>query len=33
MAAKKYYVVWVGHRPGIYTTWSEAEKQVRGFPG
>jgi len=33
MAAKKYYVVWVGQQPGIYTTWAEAERQVKGFPG
>ncbi len=33
MAAKKYYVVWVGQQPGIYTTWAEAERQVKGFAG
>jgi ribonuclease HI len=33
MIAKKYYVVWVGQKPGIYTTWAEAERQVKGFPG
>ena len=32
MPPKKYYVVWAGHKPGIYTTWAEAEKQVKGFP-
>lgn len=32
MATKKYYVVWVGQQPGIYTTWAEAESQVKGFP-
>ncbi len=32
MAAKKYYVIWIGRQPGIYTTWSEAERQVKGFP-
>ncbi|BFM17892.1 hypothetical protein R50073_40750 [Maricurvus nonylphenolicus] len=32
MAAKKYYVVWVGQQPGIYTTWAEAERQVKGYP-
>jgi ribonuclease HI len=32
MPAKKYYVVWTGRQPGIYTTWSEAERQVKGFP-
>ncbi|MFT7299656.1 MAG: ribonuclease HI [Porticoccus sp.] len=32
MPPTKYYVVWIGHKPGIYTTWAEAEKQVKGFP-
>ena len=31
--AKKYYAVRVGHNPGIYVTWSDCEKQVKGFPG
>ncbi|MFP3727504.1 RNase H1/viroplasmin domain-containing protein [Priestia filamentosa] len=28
---KKFYVVWSGHKPGIYTTWAECEAQVKGF--
>lgn len=32
MAKNKYYVVWVGNRPGIYLTWNEAEAQVKNFP-
>ena len=33
MAKKpKYYVVWEGHTPGIYTEWEEAEAQVKGYP-
>lgn len=32
MPAKKYYVVWTGRQPGIYTTWSETERQVKGHP-
>ena len=33
MAKKpKYYVVWEGHTPGIYTKWEEAEAQVKGYP-
>ena len=33
MAKKpKYYVVWEGHVPGIYTKWEEAEAQVKGYP-
>ncbi|MGE5774650.1 MAG: viroplasmin family protein, partial [Chloroflexota bacterium] len=31
MQKQKYYVVWKGHRPGIYTSWAECEKQVKGF--
>jgi ribonuclease HI len=27
----KYYVVWAGRKPGIFTTWAEAEAQVKGF--
>jgi ribonuclease HI len=33
MAKQKYYVVWKGYQPGIFTSWPEAEKQVRGFAG
>ncbi len=28
----KFYVVWEGRRPGIYTAWSDAERQVAGYP-
>lgn len=28
---KKYYVVWVGRQPGVYSTWEECKKQVTGF--
>ena len=27
----KYYVVWKGHNPGIYTTWEDCKKQITGF--
>ena len=33
MAKQKFYVVWKGRRPGIYTSWPEAEEQVRGIGG
>lgn len=29
---KKYYVVWEGHTPGIYTKWDKCKKQIDGFP-
>lgn len=31
--AKKYYVVWAGHEPGIYSDWPTAKRQVDGFAG
>ena len=33
MAKKKIYVVWNGFLPGIYNTWSECERQVKGYTG
>ena len=33
MAKKKYYVVWRGVTPGIYTTWDECKAQVFGYDG
>ncbi len=30
---QKIYVVWVGQAPGIYTSWAECEKQVKGYTG
>ena len=32
MGKKKFYVVWVGAKPGIYEDWDTAHAQVRGFP-
>jgi ribonuclease HI len=29
----KYYVVWKGRKTGIFTTWADCEKQVKGFVG
>ncbi|WEK54738.1 MAG: ribonuclease H family protein [Candidatus Cohnella colombiensis] len=31
MAKQKYYVVWVGKVPGVYTSWSECQEQVNQF--
>jgi len=28
----KYYVVWVGQKPGIYDSWTKCQEQVVGFP-
>jgi ribonuclease HI len=34
MAQKqKYYVVWKGRKTGIFTSWAESEKQVKGVAG
>jgi ribonuclease HI len=33
MPNQKYYVVWKGRSPGIFTSWGEAEKQIKGFAG
>lgn len=33
MAKKKFYAVRVGRVPGIYQTWTEAEANVKSFPG
>lgn len=30
---RKYYVVWVGAKPGVYATWPEANSQVAAYPG
>ncbi|WP_299668419.1 ribonuclease H family protein [uncultured Polaribacter sp.] len=33
MSKKKFYVVWNGHKKGIYTSWKVCKKQVDGFDG
>ena len=33
MAKKKFYAISAGHIPGIYTSWPEAQAQIRGFSG
>jgi ribonuclease HI len=32
MAQNKFYVVWVGHNPGIYSSWAECQAQTKGYP-
>jgi ribonuclease HI len=29
----KYYVVWKGRKPGIYTSWEACKKQVHKYSG
>ena len=33
MPKKKYYVVWIGLNPGVYESWTECEKQIKGYTG
>lgn len=32
MAKNKYYVVWEGNQPGVYTSWTECQLQIKGYP-
>jgi viroplasmin and RNaseH domain-containing protein len=29
----RYYVVFVGRKPGVYDYWPDCQTQVHGFPG
>lgn len=31
MAKKKYYVVWVGREPGVYSNWAACQEQTKNF--
>ncbi len=33
MAKEKYYVVWEGVTPGIYSTWTDCQLQTKGYEG
>lgn len=33
MGKNKYYVVWHGVCPGIYTSWTDCQLQIKGFQG
>lgn len=33
MSKQKHYVVWVGKKPGIYTTWADCQEQTKGVSG
>ena len=33
MPKQKFYVVWKGRKTGIFTSWADCEKQVKGFVG
>ena len=33
MAKNKFYVVWIGHHPGVYDSWEACSKEVTGVNG
>jgi len=33
MPKQKFYVVWKGRKSGIFNSWAECEKQIKGFAG
>ncbi|MBI9040720.1 ribonuclease H family protein [Lutibacter sp.] len=33
MAKKKFYVVWEGHKKGVFTSWNVCKKQIENFKG
>lgn len=33
MAKQKYYVVWEGVTPGVYTSWTDCQLQIKGYEG
>lgn len=33
MSKQKYYVVWDGVNPGIYSSWTECQLQIKGYEG
>ncbi len=33
MSKNKFFVVWEGKEPGIYSSWEECKRQVNGFEG
>ena len=33
MGKSKFYVVWHGVEPGIYTDWDTCKQQINGFDG
>lgn len=33
MAKKKFYVIWKGHKEGIFTSWNVCKKHIKDFKG
>jgi ribonuclease HI len=32
VAQNKFYVVWVGHHPGVYRSWADCQAETKGYP-
>lgn len=32
MAKKKYYVIWEGQKTGVFDSWNECAKNIKGYP-
>ena len=33
MAKKKYYVIWSGHKTGVFTSWNVCKKHIKDYKG
>ena len=33
MGKEKFYVVWAGVNPGIYSSWTDCQLQTKGYEG
>ncbi|WP_457616499.1 ribonuclease H1 domain-containing protein [Lutibacter sp.] len=33
MSKKKFYVVWKGHKTGVFTSWEACKEQILNYPG
>lgn len=33
MGKQKFYVVWKGVNPGVYTSWTECQLQIKNYKG
>jgi ribonuclease HI len=33
MSKRKFYVVWKGRKPGVFTSWNACKRQIDGFEG
>ena len=33
MAKQKFYVIWKGHKTGVFTSWNVCKKHIKDFKG